>query len=668
MALIETYRPRRFEDVVGQDFVVRELSERVRHGRGGAYLFFGPIGTGKTSTARIFANGLLCTDKQPSGSPCLKCQACRDFERERNWFLVNGAEAQVEMVRGVIETLALVPLDVSHRILVFDEAHRLHPKTRDLVFSTLERLPSTAAVIMCTSEVGALPDDFRQRCDDFPLLLVEDAVLARHARRVCELESIAYDDDGLELLVQQAKGCVRELVKTLDALRDGVTVDRAQRELRLDFVDALVGYIRATCAHAPIKEQIAALGTWRSTSDEQRRILEEYLGYVFAREILGMPVTDKTLSRVPEVDAKTLVATIGRAAKGCSKSDEVVWERLIELVAPGAAPVTTAGLLARLNAIDRVIRQGQGESSNLSNGQVAPPQSVPNKSRRAFISNGRQSLPGGGSPYLTRAQVREIWEAASFGTQHYGVWLDLYGELRLPTAIAERAASAVGALTKGVASLSHGQDVSHWLYVHRRSGDGATVLLALARRTATVTQAALVDLLTRRAPWFSDAGGTVVFISGNELAQSAAQRQIAILRRLIGGLDPSVLDWGQNQRRTPLLDLLEVPAENRIACGPQLTPRRWGRSATIAAGATASALPVLSAFDDRAWGALKSGWEMDEHRHRRWLLRQVEALRSTSVTSVSLFDDEPHASSDIDLRGDPRLRPRAWPVWWAPPK
>lgn len=228
-ALYRKYRPQVFGEVIGQEHVTRTLVREARERRvAHAYLFAGPRGTGKTSTARILAKAINCEDPRPDGEPCDRCATCRAIAAGSSLDVQEldaASHNSVENIREIRVQVTMVAAGPSaHRVFILDEAHMLSTAACNALLKTLEEPPPNVHFILATTEPYKLLDTIRSRSQRFDFHPVPVDILTRHLRRVADLESYEVAERGLETVARHAGGSVRDSLSLLEqvaALGDG---------------------------------------------------------------------------------------------------------------------------------------------------------------------------------------------------------------------------------------------------------------------------------------------------------------------------------------------------------------------------------------------------------------------------------------------------------------
>lgn len=213
------YRPQSFEEVLGQDAVVRTLRNAVKGGRlAHAYLFVGPRGVGKTSTARIFAKALNCVEG-PTEHPCGKCDACLEIAAGNSLDVleIDGASNNgVDQVRELRENVRFLPARGKFRIYLIDEVHMLSTAAFNALLKTLEEPPEHVKFLFATTEAHKLPATIVSRCQRFDLQPIRDDVVARHLLAIAKQEKVKLDPAAAEVIARAAEGGMRDAESMLD--------------------------------------------------------------------------------------------------------------------------------------------------------------------------------------------------------------------------------------------------------------------------------------------------------------------------------------------------------------------------------------------------------------------------------------------------------------------
>ncbi len=239
-ALYLKWRPTRFEDIIGQEHITRTLQgalrqDRIRH----AYLFSGPRGTGKTTTARLLAKAVNCEQEDPGRRPCNTCHHCLAVNEGRYLDLIEidaASHTGVDDVRDLRDKIAFSPGEGRYKVYIIDEVHRFSGAAFDALLKTLEEPPDHAIFVLATTELEKVPETILSRCLPFEFRRVTLADLTGHLQRIADAEGFQIDRAALELIARQATGSVRDSISLLDQ----VVADPGQR-VTLEIAEQALG-------------------------------------------------------------------------------------------------------------------------------------------------------------------------------------------------------------------------------------------------------------------------------------------------------------------------------------------------------------------------------------------------------------------------------------------
>ena len=220
-ALYRKYRPQDFEEVVGQEAIVRTLKNAISSGQvRQAYLFAGPRGTGKTSLARILAKGLNCA-QGPTPTPDKVCNACVTIANGTSLDVVEmdaASQRGIDDIREIRERVVLQPAEGRYKVYILDEAHQLTDAAWNALLKLIEEPPPHLVFVFCTTDLSKVLPTVRSRCQTFVFQRPRLAELVRVLRRVADGEEIDAPDQALALIARGARGAYRDAVSTLDQL------------------------------------------------------------------------------------------------------------------------------------------------------------------------------------------------------------------------------------------------------------------------------------------------------------------------------------------------------------------------------------------------------------------------------------------------------------------
>jgi DNA polymerase-3 subunit gamma/tau len=382
LALYRKYRPSVFADVIGQEHVTVPLSNALESGRTHhAYLFSGPRGCGKTSSARIMARSLNC-EKGPTPNPCGECQSCKDLVANGPGSLdvieLDAAtHGLVDDARDLRDKAFFAPVQSRYKIYIIDEAHQLGPGAANALLKVVEEPPAHVIFIFATTEPDKLIATIRSRTHHYPFRLVPPGTLAAHLEKVCNSEGVMVDKGVIPLVVRASGGSVRDALSVLGQLLAGAGKDGVSYEIAIqllgftdgalldDAIDAIAAHDGATLFKTIDRVIESGHDPRRFTSDMLERIRDlmivDALKDSTANSILrDMP--DDQMERMRNQANRIGTANLSRAAdiaaEGLTQMRGATAPRLIlELICGRILlPIgdnTEAGMLSRIERLER---------------------------------------------------------------------------------------------------------------------------------------------------------------------------------------------------------------------------------------------------------------------------------------------------------------------------
>jgi DNA polymerase III subunit gamma/tau len=403
LALYRRYRPETFGEVIGQDHVTEPLRQalannRVHH----AYLFSGPRGCGKTTSARILARALNC-EQGPTPEPCGECESCRNLARGGPGSIdvieIDAAShGGVDDARDLRERAFFAPVSSRYKVYIVDEAHMVTTQGFNALLKLVEEPPPHLKFVFATTEPDKVIGTIRSRTHHYPFRLVPPKVLGDYLAQVCEREGVRVDAAALPLVVRAGAGSVRDTLSVLDQLiggagGDGVTYPSAA---------ALLGYTPESLLDEVVEAFAAADGgsvfsvidKVIETGQDPRRFGENLLrrlrDLVIIAEVPDAPA--KGIIDVPDDQAERLVAQAARFGRAdLARAADILSQGLTEMrgataprlllelicarvLLPGADD-STEGIHARLDRIERRMAIGGTVSAERPSEDRAPPAS-----------------------------------------------------------------------------------------------------------------------------------------------------------------------------------------------------------------------------------------------------------------------------------------------------
>jgi len=222
VSLYRKFRPQTFSSLVGQDHVRITLMNAIRESRlAHAYLFTGPRGTGKTSTARLFAKAINCVNLGVDGEPCEECDICRDITVGRLIDVVEidaASHTGVDDVRELIDKLHFAPTRARNKVYIVDEVHMLSKGAFNAFLKTLEEPPENVYFVLATTEVHKVPETIISRCQRFDFKRIDEKTVMARLGYIAQMEGIRVEEEALELIARHVDGGLRDAIGLLEQL------------------------------------------------------------------------------------------------------------------------------------------------------------------------------------------------------------------------------------------------------------------------------------------------------------------------------------------------------------------------------------------------------------------------------------------------------------------
>lgn len=284
--LYRKYRPQKLEEIVGQEHIKKALTnaiamDRISH----AYLFTGPRGTGKTSTARIFAKSLNCKEG-PTITPCGKCENCIDITNSVPMDVIEidaASNRKVEDAQNILEKVMYAPVNSRYKIYIIDEVHMLSNTAFNALLKTLEEPPKNVIFILATTEVHKVLDTIKSRCQRFDFRRITTDDIVKHLRYISDSEKINITDDALFTIAKNSAGGMRDSIALLDQL----SILDGEEAISTDDINNLLGRLSFDTLHklstgitsSNPQEAIETLEKIYNSGNEPTQILTNLLDY-----------------------------------------------------------------------------------------------------------------------------------------------------------------------------------------------------------------------------------------------------------------------------------------------------------------------------------------------------------------------------------------------------
>lgn len=244
--LYRKYRPTNFNELVGQEHIKKILQNSIINNKiAHAYIFTGPRGTGKTSSAKIFARAINCLN-QKDGISCGECDNCLNFNTSPDIIEMDAASNNgVEYIRDMIENVGIAPTNSKYKIYIIDEVHMLSSSAWNAFLKTLEEPPANVIFILATTEIQKVPVTVLSRCQRFDFQRIDRNLIYNNLSTICDKENIEYDEEALHEISYLSDGCMRDALSILDQLSkvsDKITIDVLKNNygtVTVDDIDSL---------------------------------------------------------------------------------------------------------------------------------------------------------------------------------------------------------------------------------------------------------------------------------------------------------------------------------------------------------------------------------------------------------------------------------------------
>ena len=363
LALYRKYRPDTFSKMVGQTAVIQALQNQVKYGQvGHAYLFCGTRGTGKTSTAKVFARAVNCLHPV-DGNPCNECELCREAESGFNLVEIDAASNNgVENIRDLREEVQYTPSKGKYKVYIIDEVHMLTQSAFNALLKTLEEPPEHVIFILATTEPHKVLPTILSRCQRYDFKRITTAEIAGHLASVCAQEGIEAEKDALQYIATIADGGMRDALSILDQchayyMHDAITLAKVR-----DVLGAVDTRIFTQMTDALVKEDAGALlQTVDLVFAEGRDVLQfvtAWNGYL--RNVLVCRVLKDKGSDLIEADPEQLKRIQQQASQISADQLTYYIEELAKLESK-LKSVTQKRVILEVGLI-RLLRQEEGES------------------------------------------------------------------------------------------------------------------------------------------------------------------------------------------------------------------------------------------------------------------------------------------------------------------
>ena len=353
LVIARKWRPTTFSEVIGQEHITVTLENAIKRDRvASAFIFSGPRGVGKTTTARLLAKALNC-EKGPTTTPCNECSACKEIAQGRSIDVleIDGASNRgIDEVRSLRESTRYTPSNLRYKIYIIDEVHRLTTEAFNALLKTLEEPPPHVIFIFATTEANKVPSTILSRCQRFDFRRIPVPQIIEQLQKICDHESIQVEKSALFLIAKKAEGCMRDSQSLLDQV-----ISFCGNEIKEDELIKLLGLIGQDI-YFDISKAIAGRDVAGLLDIAQRVYREGYdvqeLVGALAEHFHNALVLKATGSKQHLVGLESFYDAFARDAEAFSETDLL---RMIQITAE-AVPALRRSANAQLHFENLLIR------------------------------------------------------------------------------------------------------------------------------------------------------------------------------------------------------------------------------------------------------------------------------------------------------------------------
>ena len=384
ISLANKYRPQSFEEVVGQESVSTTLKNAIKSGRiAHAYLFYGPRGCGKTTTARILAKALNCTgagNDKATASPCGKCPQCLEIASSSDMDVLEldaASNTQVEKVReAIIDTVALAAGRDRYKVFILDEVHMLSSSSFNALLKTIEEPPAHVVFILATTELHKVPLTISSRCQTFRFKPITEEEISSHLMDLAGAENIELDEEAAAIIAKSAGGALRDALTIFDraiAFSGG----KVNKELVSQMLGILPQDLVKDCVEAIINKDAARLhGVFekvRTEGFDSLSLLKDVknaFGEIFYLSLNSgkepYPGAKEILKQTTPTHIAALTRKISKLTDEVKFSDTPALAAEVGLFTVMQNSIDIDSLIARLEAVEQGAAGGESEKKSLN--------------------------------------------------------------------------------------------------------------------------------------------------------------------------------------------------------------------------------------------------------------------------------------------------------------
>ncbi len=407
--LARKYRPSTFSQLIGQEAMVRTLTNAIEAGRlPQAWMLTGVRGIGKTTTARIIARALNCTGTDGKGgptiTPCGQCDACRAIAEDRHVDVQEmdaASRTSVDDIRDIIDGVRYGPVSARYKIYILDEVHMLSKNAFNALLKTLEEPPPHTKFIFATTEIRKVPVTVLSRCQRFDLRRIDSAMLAKHFTAVAEWEKVTAEPEAIKLIAHAADGSVRDGLSLLDqaiARGNGVVTENEVKDM-LGLADR--AHSMVLCRHllrGEMRDALATFDSMQQAGTDPLQMLQDMaeLVHLLTRAQI---ISDLTQAPdLPEAERQILTELADIKVPALTRAWQILLKGITEVqTAPHPAQAAEMVLIrlayaAELPLPGDLIKQLREQGASLSTTPTASPTPNSGGTRAVMSSGGAQAM------------------------------------------------------------------------------------------------------------------------------------------------------------------------------------------------------------------------------------------------------------------------------------
>lgn len=411
ISLANKYRPQKFEDMVGQESISKTLKNALKLGRiAHAYLFYGPRGCGKTTTARILAKALNCTghgQDKPTAEPCGECPQCREIAQSADMDVLEldaASNTQVEKVReAIIDTVALAASRDRYKVFILDEVHMLSASSFNALLKTIEEPPQHVVFILATTEKHKVPATIVSRCQTFRFRPITVEEITNHLMDLAEAEGLDLTEKAARIIAKNAGGALRDALTLMDraiAYSDGKIDEKLVGEMLGLTPQDLLAQTLSALTHKDGAALHAAFETLRSEGFDANAFLKDLknaLGDLFYFALgQGAAPFEGAEALTEQVSAGLLAALsrkVNKLAEEVKFSDNALISAEVGLFTVMDSCFDIEGFIRRLEALERGGTAGSDEPPASGPAHTVTPRPAPDATPKPGPAMKAQETP-----------------------------------------------------------------------------------------------------------------------------------------------------------------------------------------------------------------------------------------------------------------------------------